>query len=113
VLYSDKVLSSDQGHNFTTKSGDDMGRGDARPAGRSWRSAGPRVGWDSWGGAHPRRSAVSSPSGVWAEPWHKFIFLKWWWQSPPHSKVVVSCHHRHIQSYAYGSHMELLPLLNN
>jgi len=47
VLYSDKVLSSDQGHNFTTKSGDDMGRGDARPAGRSWRSAGPRVGWDS------------------------------------------------------------------
>ena len=28
---------------------------------------------------------------------------KWWWLSPPLLKVVVTCHHRHIQSCAYAS----------
>ena len=28
---------------------------------------------------------------------------KWWWLSPPLLKVMVTCHHRHIQSCAYAS----------
>jgi len=27
---------------------------------------------------------------------------KWWWLSPPPLKVVVTCHHRHIQSCAFA-----------
>ena len=32
------------------------------------------------------------------------LWKKWWWQSPPLSKVVVTSHHRHIQSCAYGQY---------
>ena len=39
----------------------------------------------------------------------RLLVKKWWWLSSPLLKVVVTCHHQHIQGCAYGFTCHCLP----